>query len=102
MESSVEDDEMEYGDIEENVKPYSLRQNRKKPKKYQDYIKSYLVCRNCEKEFRNEKALDNHTKTCKINSFACTICGKNYKTKWGLQSHLNNMHSRKQNKNKFT
>ena len=102
FESSIEDDEVEYEDIEENVKPYSLRQNRKKPRKYQDYIKSYLVCRNCEKEFRNEKALDNHTKTCKINSFACTICGKNYKTKWGLKSYLNNMHSRKQNKNKFT
>ena len=102
FESSIEDDDMEFEDIEENVKPYSLRQNRKKPRKYQDYIKSYLVCRNCEKEFRNEKALDNHTKTCKINSFACTICGKNYKTKWGLKSHLNNMHSRKQNKNKFT
>ena len=102
FESSIDDDEVEYEDIEENVKPYSLRQNRKKPRKYQDYIKSYLVCRNCEKEFRNEKALDNHTKTCKINSFACTICGKNYKTKWGLQSHLNNMHSRKQNKNKLT
>ena len=102
FESSIDDDEVEYEDIEENVKPYSLRQNRKKPRKYQDYIKSYLVCRNCEKEFRNEKALDNHTKTCKINSFACTICGKNYKTKWGLQSHLNNMHSRKQNKNTLT
>ena len=102
FEYSIDNDEVEYEDIKESVKPYSLRQNRKKPRKYQDYIKSYLVCRNCEKEFRNEKALDNHTKTCKINSFACTICGKNYKTKWGLQSHLNNMHSRKQNKNKLT
>ena len=59
-------------------------------------------CRNCEKEFENEKALDNHIKTCQITSFACSNCGKNYKTKWGLQSHLNNMHSRKQNKNKLT
>ena len=99
FESSIDDDEVEYEDIEENVKPYSLRQNRKKPRKYQDYIKSYLVCRNCEKEFRNEKALNNHTTTCKINSFACTICGKNYKTKWGLKSHLNNMHYRRQKKN---
>ena len=89
---------MDSDDIEENEKPYSLRKNRKKPKKYQDYVKNYLVCRNCENEFRNEKALENHIKTCKINSFACTFCGKNYKTKWGLQSHLNNMHYRKQKK----
>ena len=102
FESNIEDDEIDFEDIEENEKPYSLRKNRKKPQKYQDYIKNYLVCKNCENEFRNEKALENHIKTCKINSFACTFCGKNYKTKWGLQSHLNNMHYQKQNKKKFT
>ena len=100
LESSMEDDDqIEVEDIIENEKPYSLRQNRKKPHKYQDYIMNDYVCRICDREFKNETALENHIKTCKIYSFACTICGKNYKTKWGLQSHLSNMHSRKKNRN---
>ena len=103
LESSMEDDDqIEFDDNTENEKPYSLRQTRKKPQKYQDYIMNDYVCRICDREFKNETALENHITTCKIYSFACTICGKNYKTKWGLQSHLSNMHSRKKNRNKFT
>ena len=47
-------------DFEDNISdsPYNLRKNRRKNVKYQDYIKNDLVCRNCEKEFGNEKACE--------------------------------------------
>ena len=91
-------------DFEDNISdsPYNLRKNRRKNVKYQDYIKNDLVCRNCEKEFGNEKALDNHVKTCQITSFACSNCGKNYKTKWGLITHRKNMHSKIKRKKNIT
>ena len=91
-------------DFEDNISdsPYNLRKNRRKNVKYQDYIKNDLVCRNCEKEFENEKALDNHIKTCQITSFACSNCGKNYKTKWGLITHRKNMHSKMKRKKNIT
>ena len=91
-------------DFEDNINdsPYNLRKNRRKNVKYQDYIKNDLVCRNCEKEFENEKALDNHIKTCQITSFACSNCGKNYKTKWGLITHRKNMHSKIKRKKNIT
>ena len=91
-------------DFEDNINdsPYNLRKNRRKNVKYQDYIKNDLVCRNCEKEFGNEKALDNHVKTCQITSFACSNCGKNYKTKWGLITHRKNMHSKIKRKKNIT
>ena len=88
--------------INDNDSPYNLRKNRRKNVKYQDYIKNDLVCRNCEKEFGNEKALDNHVKTCQITSFACSNCGKNYKTKWGLITHRKNMHSKIKRKKNIT
>ena len=96
--SSIEDDNID-NEYSNNERSYSLRKYRRKNQRYQDYdldyVENSLVCKLCDNEFKNEKALNNHIKTCRITSFSCSICGKNYKTRWGLQNHIMNMHSKK-------
>ena len=90
---TIDESELEGNEIHKN--DYSLRRNRKRNPKYEEYIENDLSCINCGDEFKNEKALSKHMKTCRITSFSCTKCGNNYKTKSGLQSHINNIHTGK-------
>lgn len=72
-----------------NCHNHEIQQHKDEMKSVQEHIGENVKCRECEKVFKSERAMLAHWDTHSMDyKFACEVCGKKFKVKRDVQSHM--------------